>query len=323
MRRRAVCCARQPPSPGAGPLRCRDSGRTPGSLPAPLPWYCGSVTEPRPIRATRPGGPRWQACPLALLVLAGLVAASGASAEPTAAPRTLVRVAAAADLRFAFPEIAAAFQAQHPSVEVVPTYGSSGTMYAQLTQRAPFDLFLSADLALPRQLIAAGLADAASEFRYARGYLTLWVPAASPLDLTAGAAVLLDPRVRAIAIANPQHAPYGRAAEAALRHVGLYDRVADRLVLGENVAQAAQFARSGAADIGIIALSLALAPEMRDAGRHQPLPDDSYPPIEQGGVILAWAADRTAAEHLRTFLAGPAAQAILTRYGFGVRTDRR
>lgn len=240
-----------------------------------------------------------------------------AAAEPTAG-RTL-RVAAASDLKFALDEIAAAFHAANPTIEVVPTYGASGTLFAQLTNRAPFDLYLSADSAYPKTLIAQGQGVADSFFPYAIGQLVVWVPAASPLDLEQrGIEVLRDPSVKKIAIANPQHAPYGRAAEAALRHLGLYDNVQDRLVLGENVAQTAQFVSSGAADVGLIAHSLALAPPMRETGRAWSVPADSYPPLEQGGVILQWAADRPAADALRAFILGPAGSAILAQYGFKV-----
>src|SRR4029077_6100604 len=134
--------------------------------------------------------------------------------------------------------------------------------------QAPFDIFFSADIDYPRKLIDAGLADADSEFLYAEGRSVGWVPNSSPLDLeTLGIRAVADPSVRKVAIANPQHAPYGRAAEAALKTLGAYDAVKDRLVFGENIAQAAQFVESGAADVGLIALSLALSPAMKDKGR--------------------------------------------------------
>ncbi len=230
-----------------------------------------------------------------------------------------VSVAAASDLKFAFDEIAAAFQKENPTIAVVPTYGSSGTFFAQLTNRAPFDLYLSADIEYPRKLIAQGQAVKDSEFRYAIGQIVVWLPTASKLDVAkTGIEALLDASVRKIAIANPQHAPYGRAAEAALKKLGVYDKVKDKLVLGENIAQTAQFVQSGAADLGIIALSRALAPPMKEAGRYWPVPLDSYPPIEQGGVILSWASDPAAAALVRAYMSGPEARAILTRYGFAL-----
>jgi len=248
------------------------------------------------------------------LLLAPWTSAAGATAP---APAARVAVAAAADLQFAFDEIGTAFRAANPDVELTVTYGSSGTFFAQLSTRAPFDLYLSADVDYPRRLVAAGLAVPDSLFRYAIGQIALWVPAASPLDLERdGIDALLAPSVRTIAIANPRHAPYGRAAEAALRTLGVYERVRARLVLGENIAQTAQFVESGAADVGIVALSLALAPRLQATGRHWLVPRDSHPPLEQGGVILEWARDRHAAERLRAFLVGPEGRRLLDRFGF-------
>jgi molybdate transport system substrate-binding protein len=228
-----------------------------------------------------------------------------------------VRVAAAADLRYALDDMVAAFQRKHPDVDVKVTYGASGNFYAQLSNRAPFDLFLSADVEYPRKLIEQNLADRDTEFLYAVGHLVLWVPKASALDVgNVGAKALLDPSVQKIAMANPKHAPYGRAAEAALKSLRIYEQVKDKLVLGENVAQAAQFVQSGSADIGIIALSLAVAPALRDQGRYWELPLDTYPRLEQGGVILSWAQDRPAAEKFRSFLLSDEGKAVLKRYGF-------
>src|SRR5262249_39922487 len=158
---------------------------------------------------------------------------------------------------------------------------------------APFDLYLSADIDYPRKLMESRLALQESEFVYAVGHLVVWVPNGSKLDLDRlGIRAVADPSVKKLAIANPKHAPYRRAAEAALKKFGIYDDVKDRLVLGENIAQTAQFVESGSADVGIIALSLALAPAMRDKGRYWTVPLDAYPRLEQGGVILSWAKDR-------------------------------
>src|SRR5262249_40754304 len=178
-----------------------------------------------------------------------------------------VRVAAAADLKFALDEAAAEFRSKNPGIAVTVTYGSSGTLYAQLTQEAPFDLFLSADIDYPRKLIEQRKAVKESEFLYAVGHLVVWVPNGSKLDVDAlGIRAVADPAVRKVAVANPRTAPYGRAAESALKTLGVYDRVKDRLVFGENIAQTAQFVEFGAADVGLIALSLALAPSMKDKG---------------------------------------------------------
>ena len=186
----------------------------------------------------------------AAIVLGG----SGVRAQPHP-----VRIAAASDLRFALVEIVARLHQLEPTFDVQVTYGSSGTFFAQLINGAPFDLFLSADSDYPKQLALRGLTLPGSEFTYAVGRLAVWVPAASPLDVEKnGLQTLVDPRVRHVAIANPVTAPYGRAAEAAMRKAGLYDRVRPKLVLGENVAQALQFVQSSSADAGIIALSLAI-----------------------------------------------------------------
>jgi molybdate transport system substrate-binding protein len=238
-------------------------------------------------------------------------------APESAAVAGEVRVAAAADLKFALDDVLKGFRERRPDIDVKVTYGSSGNFFAQLTNRAPFDLFLSADVDYPRKLAAQGFADPGSEFLYAVGHLVVWVPKASPLAVERlGAAALLEPAARKIAIANPKHAPYGRAAEEALKSLHIYDQVKDRLVLGDNIAQTAQFVQSGAADVGIIALSLALAPTLRDAGRYWEVPPGAHARLEQGGVILSWAQDRPAAEALRTYLLGGEARAVLKRYGF-------
>jgi molybdate transport system substrate-binding protein len=251
----------------------------------------------------------------AVFCVTALVALTGCSA-PSAARRE-VSVAAAADLKFALDEVGAAFERDHPDMHVNVTYGSSGNFFAQLSNRAPFDVFFSADVDYPRKLVEQGLADKDSEFTYAVGHLVVWVRKDSPLDVEKlGARVLLDPSVRKLAIANPRHAPYGRAAEAALKSLGVYDKVKDRLVLSENVAQAAQFAETGSADAGVFALSLALAPTMRDKGRWWEVPLDAYPRLEQGAVVLSWAKDPGATDALCEYVKGSDGRAILRRYGF-------
>ena len=251
---------------------------------------------------------------LALLLLAFAVCAGPA---PAAGAQKLT-VAAAADLRFALDELAAQFRAAHPEVDLAITYGSSGNFFAQIQNGAPFDVFLSADVDFPRRLIAAGLSSKDSLFLYGVGRIVVWVPAGSPLDPVAlGIRVLEAPSVRHIAIANPQHAPYGRAAKAALRSLGVYDRVAPKLVLGENIGQAFEFVESGAAEAGIVALSLALAPAVRGHGRYWEVPQEAYPKIEQGGVILSRAPAGPAAQ-FRAFLLSDDARRILKQYGFSV-----
>lgn len=226
-----------------------------------------------------------------------------------------VRVAAAADVKFALEELIAEFQRQHPQITVRASYGSSGSLFAQLSQRAPFDIFFSADTTYPQRLIERGQALGETAFLYAVGRIVLWVPQSSALAVeTEGIRSLLHPAVKKISLANPHHAPYGRAAEAALTSLGVYDAVREKLVYGENVAQAAQFVQVGAAQIGIIALSLALAPTL--PGRFWEVPFESYPRLEQGGVLLSWARDRESTQLLREFVLSPPGRAILRRYGF-------
>ena len=187
-----------------------------------------------------------------------------------------MRVAAAADLNVALGELIARFGASH-DVDVTVSYGSSGTFYAQLLNQAPFDLFLSADLQYPNELVARGLTLPQTAFTYAVGRLVVWAPAGSPLEIERdGVQALTAASIAHVAIANPEHAPYGRAAVAAMESAGVYDRLRPKLVFGENVAQAMQFAQSGAADAAIVALSLALAPNakggrgVRDSLGHLP-----------------------------------------------------
>jgi molybdate transport system substrate-binding protein len=253
-----------------------------------------------------------------VLLLIGLLGCSRAGKESSEERQAaILSVAAAADLRFALDDIVAGFQGEHSDIQVRVTYGSSGSFFAQLSNNAPFDLFFSADMDYPRRLIDKGLASRESAFVYAVGHLVLWVPRDSPLDVEKlGMQVLLSPSVRKIAIANPRHAPYGRAAEAALKTAGLYDRVQDRLVYGENVAQTAQFVQTGSADVGLIALSLALAPTMHAGGHYWEIPADGYPRLEQGGVILSRTGNVAAAQALRAYVLGERGKTILRRYGF-------
>ncbi len=238
---------------------------------------------------------------------------AGGEGRPAA---STVRIAAAADLRFALAQIAQAFRVRSPGVRVDVTYGSSGTFHAQIVNGAPYDLFLSADLSYPRDLVARGRGEVAGSFVYALGRIVLWVPSTSPLDVAQGMDVMKDSRIRHVAIANPLHAPYGKAAEAAMRKAGVWDTVSPKLVLGENISQAAQFVQAGAADIGVIARSLALAAPMRAAGRYWDIPPGMYPPMEQAGLVLSSASNPDAARRFRDFMLGDEARAILTESGF-------
>jgi molybdate transport system substrate-binding protein len=228
-----------------------------------------------------------------------------------------LNIAAASDLKFALDKLSRQFETNTPGVQIKISYGSSGNFYAQIQNQAPFDLFFSADIQYPQKLIEAGFASPTNLFRYAVGRIVLWVPKQSTIDLEKlGINALLDPSVRKIAIANPQHAPYGRAAVAAMQSTKIFSQIKSRLVYGENIAQTAQFVQTGAADIGIIALSLALAPPMKDAGRFWELPIGTYPKLEQAGIVLNSVKDTRTALAFRDFVSSDAARAVLARYGF-------
>lgn len=226
-----------------------------------------------------------------------------------------IAVAAASDLNFAIKEVIGEFEKQ-TGHRVKVSLGSSGNFYAQLQQGAPFDLYFSADIGYPKKLEEAGLTVPGSLYRYAVGRVVLWAPKSSPLDVNKGLTVLQEPTIKKIAIANPKHAPYGRAAVAAMEHAQVYADVKDRLVLGENISQAAQFIESGACDVGIIALSLALAPAMKSAGSYWEIPAEAHPPLEQGAVVMKQSKHQELARSFLGFLQGPQGQEIMTRYGF-------
>ena len=228
-----------------------------------------------------------------------------------------IRVAAAADLQFAMQDIATQFQKQTgKSAQVI--YGSSGNFFQQLQNGAPFDLFFSANLDYAKKLEAAGLTEPGSYYQYAKGKIVIWVPKDSKLDLSSGLKALLDPSIKKIAVANPQHAPYGQAAVAAMQKEGVYDKVKGKLVLGENISQTASFVVSGSADVGIVALSLALAPNMKDQGRYVEIAAGEYPPIEQACVILSSSKNKEVARQFLGFVKTPAIGELLEKYGFDV-----
>lgn len=234
----------------------------------------------------------------------------------------VVNVAAAADLSAAFKEIAANFEKQK-GIEVKVSFGASGALTQQIENGAPFDIFFSADMGYPQQLIAEGHASSATVYRYAVGKLVLWAPAGSPLDFERqGMNALLDPSVQKIAIANPQHAPYGRAAMAALKHAGLYEKVASRLVQGENISQAAQFVESGNAQVGFVALAHAIAPEMKAKGKYWLVQDDAYPPLDQGAILLAHSPHSQEAAEFMEFVKAKETVSIMQRYGFTMPDTR-
>jgi molybdate transport system substrate-binding protein len=241
------------------------------------------------------------------LTLAGPAVADG---PPT--------IAAASDLQFALPEIADAFEAETGET-VRLAFGSSGNFARQIRQDAPFDLFFSADEAYVQDLAADGFTRGETTL-YAVGRIVLITPHGSPLradgaleDLQAAVA---DGRLEKFAIANPEHAPYGKRAEEALRHAGLWEAIQPKLVLGENVSQAAQFATSGSTDGGIIAYSLALSPKVADLGATALIPEDWHAPLRQRAALLKDAGPT--AEKFFDFSRTPAARAIFRKYGFAL-----
>ena len=229
-----------------------------------------------------------------------------------------INVAAAADLSAALAEVAAIYE-KRTGVKVKLSFGASGALTQQIQNGAPFDVFFSADMGYPQQLIAGGQAEGASLYRYAVGRLVLWVPKDSPLDVEhKGMDVLLDPSVKKISIANPEHAPYGRAAAAALKHYGLYEKLGDRLVMGENISQAAQFVESGNAQAGFVALAHAIAPAMQGKGKYWVVPAEAYPPLDQGVVLISHSPHAQEAAAFLEYVRTAEAAAVLQRYGFSL-----
>jgi molybdate transport system substrate-binding protein len=248
-----------------------------------------------------------------LAVTLFLTARSSAQADK---PSSELTVAAAADLSSALKDIGDGFE-KKTGISVRLSFGASGALTQQIENGAPFDVFLSADMDYPRQLIREGQADGPAPYQYAVGKLVLWVPADSPLDVEhKGMSVLLDPFVKKISIANPQHAPYGRAAVEALKHAGLYDRLSNKFVTGENISQAAQFVESGNAQAGFVALAHAIAPAMKGKGRYWEVPADYYAPLAQGVVVISRSSHKKEAQQFLDYLKTSPAKEVLQKYGF-------
>jgi len=226
-----------------------------------------------------------------------------------------LRIAAAADLKFAMTDLAATYEKQS-GVHLNLTFGSSGNFFAQIQNGAPFDIFFSADSDYPHKLNVAGLVLPNSADTYAIGELVLWSPANASLNPEkSGWQSLLDPSVKKIAIANPVHAPYGRAALEALKNSGFYEKIKDKLVFGDNIAQTAQFVQSGNAQIGILAGSLILSPSF-GPGYSWKIPQQQYTPLIQSVVVLKSTTHKDAALAFLAWIKTPPAQAIFQKYGF-------
>ncbi len=244
-------------------------------------------------------------------VVACLLAALLCLVAPARADK--ITVAAASDLKYAMDEIADGFRKAHPADQVEVVYGSSGKFFAQIRNGAPYDLFFSADVAYPRELAQLGHA-AAPVRSYALGRIALWSAVMDATRMTLDS--LTDPAITRIAIANPRHAPYGKRAEEALRAAGLWDKVAHKLVNGESVSHATHFVQTGNAQVGMIALSLALGPDLASKGGYWLIPDTLHQPLEQGYVITRRAGNSALAKRFADYVEGPQARAVMRRYGF-------
>jgi molybdate transport system substrate-binding protein len=227
-------------------------------------------------------------------------------------------VAAASDLGYCIDELVAAYRKTAPDAEPKVSLGASGNFFAQIRNGAPFEVFLSADMDYPRQLIKLGAADSATPVPYAIGRIALW--SLDPqIDPARGlAALVADERVKRFAIANPVTAPYGRAAKAALERDGVWDKVQAKLVVGENIAQTAQFVQTGNAQVGIVSFASLHSTKLKGSGRYALVPNNGLAPIEQGAIVTKAGAGNPHAAGFVRFLGSPAARAILARNGFGL-----
>lgn len=251
-----------------------------------------------------------------LLAALGVAGAGKANAQPM----PTLQVAAAADLALCMDELNAAFVRANGGVGAVAvkySIGASGAFSTQIQSGAPFDVFLSADMDYPRALARVGAADGGSLMVYGLGRLVLWTNDPK-LDPSLGLKLLADPAVSRIAIANPAFAPYGRAAKAALVHAGIWGAIQPKLVLGENLAQTAQFVESRNAQVGLVGTSHLSTPAHAAKGRAWALPADQYPALEQGAIVTKHGAGNPLAARYLAFLGGEPGRAILAKYGFGL-----
>jgi len=251
---------------------------------------------------------------LVLTVLLSMAIAASSGDHSLEAQRATLAVAAASDLQAVMPPLVSQFE-RDTGIGGRVSFGSSGNFFAQIQNGAPYDVFFSADVDYPRRLVVSGHAEKDSLYEYATGHLVVWTRADSGIDVQKGLSIVADDRVRRIAIANPEFAPYGRAAVAALQHEQLYDRVKDKLVKGENISQAAQFAETGNAQVGLLSLSLALGPALK-GGRYVQVPTTLHPPIQQAAVVLTASKDKASARQLLAYLQRPGTAKLLQSFGF-------
>ena len=255
--------------------------------------------------------PRWRIARTATLLFA-IVSLLSISASSAQAPRE-IRVLAAADLQPVMPSLSAAYE-KATGIHLNVSFGSSSTLATQIINGEPADLFLAADFSFPEKVIAANLADTSAPIPYARGVLVLWARKDSPLQpLTQN--TLHEARFTRLAVANPDHAPYGRAAVAALTWMKLYDQLKPQLVIAENIAQAAQFAESGNAQLGLLSLTLASSDHFQQIGTYIRIPRTAYPEIRQCAVVMRNSSHRADAHAFLDWLRSAAVQPNLTKYG--------
>lgn len=229
-----------------------------------------------------------------------------------------ISIAAAADLRFAMSELTKEFNKTNPNIKIDVIYGSSGNLYQQIVNRAPYDVFFSADKAFPNKLDSLNLAESKPNL-YAIGHLVLW---SSTLDVTKGIELLSDNNIKKIAIANPAVAPYGKRAVECLNYYKLYDRILDKIVKGENVSQTAQFVLTGNAEVGLIALSLALSPEMMSKGKYLIIDEKSYSKLEQSFVVIKKLEPNKDVLKFVQFIESEQARKILDKFGFNLPINK-
>ena len=267
------------------------------------------------VPARGPTGPMLRAAAALSAVALLAVAASARAAEPAVRK---VSVAASANLRPVFQELAGNFERRNPGVKVEPTFGASGRLFSQIEQGAPFDLFLGADRAFAVRIHEAGLARG-EPFPYASGKLVLWVAAPARVDPNVlGMGAVLNPAIRKIAIGNPAVSPYGVAAEQALRSAGFLDAVKGKFVLGESILQVTQFAQSGNVQAAFVPWSMAVVPPLAAQGRYIAVPAGTYSPVDQFGVVLAKAREPQLAEEFAAFLRGQTGRTILERHKYAL-----
>lgn len=243
-----------------------------------------------------------------LLIMLCFLAATRASAET-------LYIAAASNLVYCLEELNSQFKKQYPNLEIKVTTGASGNFFAQIQQNAPYEVYLSADVIYPQQLVDKQLADAKTLSIYARGQAVLWTNNKN-IDLNQGLSVLTQTNIKRIAIANPEHAPYGQAAKAALQQAKMWQAIQPKLVLGENIAQTLQFVQTQNADVGVVALSLLRAPQLAGQGQYWLIPTHFYPPLEQAMVVTKRGKNNPLAYDYLKFIKSPSAQKILADYGF-------